>query len=199
MAAFSGPLHFLSSDDFDDSWFMFSMNIMFSEKHTFLPVTKVPFLSISLSLPAPSTCTLFPAKQVDLWLQKAWVRSCCRLGQSRAHGPCMAAADSSGGCSLRALQQPCWPTRPAPQALCEGSCLLVEKQRSLCKPAPSWREKLSFFHVKKQEVSSAAQRGFVIFRKNSHPCFPVAFSLHTVQCSSAPVDFLSHPLSLFLL
>lgn len=54
MAAFSRPLHFLSSADFDDSWFMFSMNIMFSEQRKVLPGTKKSPLSLALSplLPA---------------------------------------------------------------------------------------------------------------------------------------------------
>lgn len=54
MAAFSWPLHFLSSADFDDSWFMFSMNIMFSEQRKVLPGTKKSPLSLALSplLPA---------------------------------------------------------------------------------------------------------------------------------------------------
>lgn len=138
---------------------------------------KIPALSGSLP-PSPRSLPLAP--QVDLWLQRARVGSCRRLSRSKTRSPEPRA--QVGACRGRCRK---------------GSCLLVAKHRSGCRPVPSWRQKQRLFLcAEEQEGSSAVQEVLASFRKKQPVLFPRRFFLRA--CSpmlSSSKFFLACPLS----
>lgn len=140
---------------------------------------KIPALSGSLP-PSPRSLPPRAAGQVDLWLQRARLGSCRRLSRSKTRSP-------EPRAQVGARRGRCR----------KGSCLLVAKHRSGCRPVPSWRQKQHFLRAEEQEGSSAAQGVLASFRKKAARPFSPSFFSPCSQpgAQQLQIFFLACPLS----